>query len=245
MRIRNNSDLAPLLKQLTEKRPKGRAVAAFDADGTLWDVDLGETFFEYEIKNKLVPLPEDPWKHYEDMQKNQSKEEAYLWLAQIHNEVPLTQVRQWAKESVMSIDPVPVFELQKQIINHLLSIDVDVFIVTASIKWAVEPAAYLFGLSPERVLGIETEIINGRVGMKQKGTLTYKHGKPLRLIEETGGIKPYFTSGNTEGDWELLKAATDIRFVMSNTTAAHPNFETEQKTVELAKREGWFYHTQG
>jgi signal transduction histidine kinase len=33
-----------LLIDLEKHRPKGRAVAAFDADGTLWDTDLGEVF---------------------------------------------------------------------------------------------------------------------------------------------------------------------------------------------------------
>lgn len=245
MRITNSTDLAPLLKKLTDKRPKGRAVAAFDADGTLWDIDLGETFFEYEINNKVVPLPEDPWKHYEDMQKYQSKEEAYLWLAQIHNGVPLEQVRRWASLSVESIKPqVPVFEIQKQVIAHLLSLEVEVYIVTASIKWAVEPAAHLFGLTPDHVFGIETELVNGCVGMKQKGILTYRAGKPARLIEHTGGVVPYFCSGNTEGDLELLKAATDLRFVMSNTDHDHPNHKTEQVMVEMAKKNGWFYHSQ-
>ena len=41
-------------------------VAAFDADGTLWDTDLGEAFFHYQIDNKLVSLPSEPWSHYQD-----------------------------------------------------------------------------------------------------------------------------------------------------------------------------------
>lgn len=242
MQIKTSSDLERLLDTLTKKRPTGPAVAAFDADGTLWDIDMGESFFEYVIRNKLVPLPTDPWSHYFSMQDRASKEAAYLWLAQIFKGVAIEQVREWARESVSSIHPVPVFEFQKRIISHLLSLDVDVYIVTASIKWAVEPAAQLVGLGPEKVLGIETELVDGKIGMRQKGLLTYREGKPKRLLEVTDGVRPFFCSGNTEGDLELLHSATDVRFVMSNTVEAHPNFKTEQTMVEIARSEGWFYH---
>lgn len=242
MQIKTASDLERLLETLTKKLPSGPAVAAFDADGTLWDIDMGESFFEYVIKNKLVPLPDDPWNHYFSMQDKVSKEAAYLWLAQIFKGVALDQVRQWAQANVATIPSLPVFDFQKRVISHLLNLGVDVYIVTASIKWAVEPAAHLVGLTPEKVLGIETEMENGKVGMKQKGILTYREGKLQRLLQETNGVRPYFCSGNTEGDLELLKGATDVRFVMSNTVGAHPNYQTERVMVETARSEGWFYH---
>jgi phosphoserine phosphatase len=240
MQIKTEADLQKLLQALTDRRPQGKAVAAFDADGTLWDIDMGETFFDYVIKHRLVPLPEDPWKHYFGMQEEVSKEAAYLWLAQIFNGVPLKQVRQWAKESVAAAQPVPVFEMQKKIIRHLQTLGVDVYIVTASIKWAVEPAAELVGLTPDQVLGIETEVTDGVVGMKQKGILTYREGKALKIVEASG-LTPYFCSGNTEGDLELLQSASAVRFVMSNTALKHPNFETEQTLLDHARQEGWFY----
>ncbi len=242
MQIKTESDLQTLLNELTNKRPSGPAYAAFDADGTLWDMDMGENFFEYVIKNKLVPLPENAWEHYFMLQDRISKEVAYLWLAQIFKGVSLEQVREWARESVEAIHPVPVFDFQKRVIAHLLDLKVNVYIVTASIKWAVEPAAHLVGLTPDQVLGIETVLENGKIGMKQKGLLTYREGKAKRILEVTGGVQPYFCSGNTEGDLELLKSASQIRFVMSNTVSAHPNYKTEHIMVETAKREGWFYH---
>lgn len=242
MQIKTVSDLEQLLETLTKKRPSGPAVAAFDADGTLWDIDMGESFFDYVIKNQLVPLPRDPWSFYFELQDRASKEAAYLWLAQIFKGIPLEQVRAWAKESVESIHPIPVFDFQKKVISHLLGLGVDVYIVTASIKWAVEPAAHLVGLAPEKVLGIETVLEDGRIGMRKKGTLTYREGKPKRLLEATGGVRPFFCSGNTEGDLELLRSATDVRFVMSNTVEAHPNFETEQVMLDMARSEGWYYH---
>ncbi|HAG91995.1 MAG TPA: haloacid dehalogenase [Bdellovibrionales bacterium] len=242
MHIKNQNDLNILLDKISTSLPKDqKAVAAFDADGTLWDIDMGENFFQYVIDNKLVPLPADPWKHYRNMQVEVSKEAAYIWLAQIFEGVEVPQVQQWAKEAVESVQPVPVFDFQKKLIQHLLSLNVDVYIVTASIKWAVEPAASLVGLTPEKVLGIEVQTPGGLVGLEQKGILTYKAGKAERIVEESG-VRPFFSAGNTEGDYDLLMSATDLRFVICNTDKDHENHPTESKMIELAKKEGWFYH---
>ena len=48
--------LESLLSDLRKRRPEraGR-FAAFNADGTLWDTDLGEALFNHQIKYKLVP----------------------------------------------------------------------------------------------------------------------------------------------------------------------------------------------
>lgn len=60
-----------LIKQtLKKKKSEGqKLLAVFDADGTLWDCDLGENFFQYQIDHKQVPLPENPFQHYLDMKK--------------------------------------------------------------------------------------------------------------------------------------------------------------------------------
>ena len=53
---------------IKELKSKNQALyAAFDADGTLWDTDLGENFFNYQIDQKQVPLPANPFQHYLEM----------------------------------------------------------------------------------------------------------------------------------------------------------------------------------
>src|SRR5438445_5363556 len=77
-------------------------VAAFDADGTLWDIDLGESFFHHQIDNKLVELPNNPWEHYQNL-KAADPVKAYLWLAQICQNKELKTVHEWAKDSLKGI----------------------------------------------------------------------------------------------------------------------------------------------
>ncbi len=234
--------LKRLLDDLEKKRPRGRAVAAFDADGTLWDTDLGEMLFGYQVKNRLVPLPEDPWGHYNYLKENVSHPAAYLWLAQINNGVPLAQVRHWAEMAVAEHQPIPVFEAQMAILDKLDSLDVEVYIVTASITWAVEPGAKIIGLRPDQVIGIETHVVDGIITDKQKGVITYREGKAEALLARTGGVRPYFAAGNTEGDKWLLESATDLRLVMSAAPVGSENWPTESKMLALASEQGWYSH---
>ena len=55
--------LAKLRKKIDRALDSGaHPIAAFDADGTLWDMDMGEHFFQHQISKKLLPdLPADPW----------------------------------------------------------------------------------------------------------------------------------------------------------------------------------------
>jgi HAD superfamily phosphoserine phosphatase-like hydrolase len=233
--------LQALLDDLEKFRPRGRAVAAFDADGTLWNTDLGEAFFHYQIQHRLVPLPSDPWGHYNRMKDEVSHTAAYLWLAQILKGVELERVRRWAEESVAA-QPIPVFEEQRAVLKKLRELDVEVYIVTASITWAVEPGARRLGLRDDAVLGIETEVVNGRVTEKPHGVITYREGKAQALLARTGGVAPYFCAGNTEGDKWLLEAATDVRLVMSSAPEGTENFPTEMKMLDLAAARGWHSH---
>jgi phosphoserine phosphatase len=232
-----------LKKAITKARPaRGRAVAAFDADGTLWNTDLGEALFDYQVRNRLLPdLPPDPWAHYEHLKVDVSHEVAYIWLAQINQGLPLSQVQDWAKTAVAEMHPVPVYPEVKDLIAHLQSLDVEVYIVTASIKWAVEPGAHLVGLTPDHVIGIRTKVVGGKITTEQDGPITYRQGKVDGLLARTGGHRPFFCAGNTEGDLPLLESATDLRLVVSGSPADNTNYQTELRMLELAKKRGWFF----
>ena len=216
-------------------------VAAFDADGTLWDIDLGETFFHYQIDNKLVKLPPSPWQHYEDL-KSKNPKEAYLWLAQICAGTSLQQVQQWAQQGVTGISPLPIFLEQKRLIDLFLSKGVQVFIITASVKWAVEPGAEILGLTKDAVLGIETHTQDGVVTEKQKGPITYREGKVEALKERTGGKLPFFASGNTMGDFKLLESATHLSLAVSAASRDDKLFKTEYELQQNAEQKNWLSH---
>jgi phosphoserine phosphatase len=217
-------------------------VAAFDADGTLWKCDMGENFFQYKINHKLVALPDDPWAEYARL-KDESHPKAYLWLAQILADKPIHEVREWARAALTQFGPAaPIFPWMKDLIQFLKAEGVKVHIVTASITWAVEPAAHLMGIAPEDVIGIETYVRAGKVTTEQKGPITYREGKVDGLLARTGGRHPVLAAGNTLGDLALLESASHVQLVNVSDTHEGHNYGTEQELLAIGKLRGWLTH---
>lgn len=217
-------------------------IAAFDADGTLWDIDLGENFFQYQIDHKQVPLPPNAFEHYVEMKKiNNDPRQAYVWLAQINQGKSLEQVRKWAQDAFESIKPNPIFAEQQRLIDLLKNHGAKIYIITASVKWAVEPGAKAIGLGAENVIGVETVVKDGIVTDTPVLPITYRTGKVEALLAQ---IKqnPFFASGNTMGDFELLQCATHLRLAVSAASRDDRLFRTEQELANAAKNLNWMSH---
>jgi phosphoserine phosphatase len=220
----------------------GRKIAAFDADGTLWDADAGETFFDWQINNAgLKGLPDDPWHYYESTKKTDTIK-AYVWLAQISQGRSLAQVRSWAKECFEEKPNWPVFASQKKLIELLRKLDFEIFIVTASIKWAVEPVAALVGVDFDHVLGITTRIEDGIVTPEAILPITWRQGKAEGLLKATGGVRPLFASGNTLGDIALIELATHAQLAITTQDTPCGLFDEEKRLADEADARGWLRH---
>lgn len=218
-------------------------IAAFDADGTLWDTDLGENFFEYQIEHKHVPLPPEPYQEYLNKKAiNNDPRAAYVWLAQINAGKNISDVRNWADAAFDSIQPKPIFSEQKKLIDLFLNNNVEIFIVTASIKWAVEPGARALGLKNENVIGVETLIQNNIITADPVLPITYRQGKVDALLKITNGVKPFFASGNSSGDIELLESATHIKLAVSAASRDEKLFKTEKVLADIASSKNWLTH---
>lgn len=220
-----------------------KLIAAFDADGTLWDADLGENFFQYQIAQNHMPLPEDPFQYYLNKKNiNNDPRSAYVWLAQINQNKTLDQVREWATEAFKQIQPNPIFSEQRKLIDYFLKNNVEVYIVSASIKWAIEPGAHFLGLQNNNVIGVETEVIENRITDVPAYPVTYRSGKVEALLKKTNGIKPFFCSGNSSGDIELLESATHIRLAVSAASRDDKLFKTEKELLDIAIEKNWLHH---
>ena len=218
-------------------------IAAFDADGTLWDIDLGENFFQHQIDHKQIPLPPDPWTYYLELKKkNNDPREAYAWLAQINKDLELTQVQAWAQTAFDQIAPKPIFSEQKKLIDLLLENSIQVYIVTASIKWAVEPGAKALGLSADHVIGVQTKVINNIITDEKVLPITYRQGKVDALLQHTNQLRPFLCVGNTIGDYELLQSSTDIRLAVSAASRDDKLFKAENELFNKAGEQNWWRH---
>ncbi len=214
--------------------------AAFDADGTLWPGYLGENFFKWHIKNcHKLNLPPDPWDYYRKKKNSGDPRPAYLWLAQINQGQQLSQVRNWAKSAFQAVQNEQSFAFQHTLISLLLQHKVEIFIVTASIKWAVEPGVIQYGLGFDQVIGVETLCENNIVTNKQKGVISYREGKVKALLERTGGIQPFLSCGNSMGDLELLESATHHQITVQSAPAGHELYATESELSAISKSRNW------
>ena len=225
----------------TLKSSGQKQIAAFDADGTLWDADLGEIFFQYQIDHRLVDLPPQAFDFYLAM-KEKDPREAFLWLAQINKNKKIEQVREWSKQAFNEIQPNPIFKDQQKLIQLLMNNGVEVYIITASIKWAVEPGAQALGISASNVIGVQTEIQDGVVTDRGILPITYREGKVEALLQRTGGIAPFLCSGNSMGDFELLKAATHTRLAVSAASRDDHMYKTEFELLSHAQKNNWLGH---
>ncbi len=219
-------------------------IAAFDADGTIWNYDVGEAFLKYQIEHSLVDLPTDPWDFYVKEARKKDHSHILLWLAQINQGRCLKDVRSWAKACYLQNPNFPLFESQKRLIEIFHQNNIEVYIVTASIKWSAEPAALRVGVKPQHVLGVETTIDSqGFLTQEPNGPISQGKGKVEKLLLATKGKKPFFCSGNTSGDLPLLEIATHGKLAVSG--AARPDdtiWEAEQELKEIAKKNKWFTH---
>lgn len=220
----------------------GPHYAAFDADGTLWDTDVGERFFRHQIQHSDLPnLPPDPWQHYYDLKEVDYKA-ACLWLAQINAGQSEDQVRRWAHAAAS--DPLPVFPPVQRLIAFLLERNVQVKIVTASVQWAVEPAVHHVGVHPQHVIGIRTKISDGIITAEPEHPVTWREGKREALLHSTAGIPPLLCAGNSTGDLHLLETATHVALAIRSENNQHGELcATELRLQEEAQRRGWFRHT--
>jgi HAD superfamily phosphoserine phosphatase-like hydrolase len=233
------NELDELIKNQTQP-----LFAAFDADGTLWSNDMGEEFFKWEIQTGVLQsvfskLPKDPWRFYRDEKEQGDPRKAYLWLAQIHQGLPLATVQKWAQDFLKTFTPVPLFNEQRKLISFLNQRNVKVFVVTASIKWSVEPGAALYGIPAEQVLGVRTQVKNGLITDIQEGEITWKKGKAIELLNFTMGVKPILCSGNSMGDLDLMETASHYSIAINSANDKHENYATEMELKALGSKRGW------
>lgn len=243
---------ATIARALASCAPGERPVAVFDADGTLWDEDAGETFFQWQLDHcGLANLPADPWAHYRGIKKR-DPHSAYAWLAQISAGHSLNHVREWAVACYREHQPWPIFRSMQEFIARLQSAGFELYIVTASVKWAVEPLAFdLLKIPYENVLGVETESLANAQGEPivtdlVKLPVTWRQGKAHALLKATGGRRPLVAAGNTIGDISILDIATDFKLMIQSQSpllSEKPGLLAEEKKLRDHGRPlGWRLH---
>ena len=180
-----------------------RKIAVFDADGTLWDRDMGEAFFRWLIAGKKLQNVDYSTDIYADYEQRveQNRLLGYQHAIEIMAGIKLDDLAAWSYQFAASW---PNYRNEvKMVIHWLKEQGFEIWIVTASNEWTIKQAAPFVGIEPEKVIGIKSEIIEGVISKDIIKPVTCNAGK-VEAIEKIIGQKPVFAFGDSMGDFEML-----------------------------------------
>ncbi|MDE0151849.1 MAG: HAD family hydrolase [Bdellovibrionales bacterium] len=221
------------------QRGLSHKIAVFDADGTLWPEDVGFGFFEYQVKNNLLPY-KDFFKSIDECYK-ENKIKTCSIILQKNKGVLFDQYLSWC-QSFFKTDPLTIFSFQKELIKYLKKLDVTVYVVSASPQWVVQQAVRHYELPVDVVVGLKTVVDDKRVITDQLVyPLSMDSGKVTAFLERSKNIYPFFASGNTVSDLDLLESSTHIKCVVAKAQKEERQYESEQVLLSIARQKNWFY----
>ena len=232
--------IACLEKTLQETLEKNlRPVAAFDADGTLWPRDVGKSFFQYQVANRI--LSKDPQEKFNSIRAEKGREMALIWLAQAQAGFSLKELNQWIREFLQQ-NPFRMFSFQQCLIEWLMSHKVEVFVVSSSLKWVLDQALLPYHIPQQNIVGVQTEV--------QKGIITDKPILPAPIQADkvpafqavAKGARPFLVAGNTLADQALLEFSSHWHLVVRTAKPEDRNYDSERKLLKIAMDRSWFYY---
>lgn len=210
-----------------------RLVAVFDADGTLWRGDAGESFFKFQIANKMIPA-EYTWNRYHHENTSGDKIKAYTSLATANagkSEKDLLQVCRLFFRTNMKKD---IFIAMKALVNELKFAGFEVWVVSASPSFIVEAGALEMGIEPSRVIAVRAKVENGIIQNELAYPAPYRE-KKVDAIENIIKTKPVFAAGNTAWDQYMMREALEMTLAIRSENEGDPNYESEMELFKAAK----------
>ena len=224
-------DAAPaLLKRLAG--PPG--LAAFDADGTLWDGDLGEAVLQALIaRGELVSPPPDPWGEYV-RRVRRDPHEGFAYAGRLMAGLSERRVRELSGVLYADRFAPAVFAEARWLLAFLHEHGWDVYLVSASNRWSIEVAAEALGVAQGRVCALDLDVAQGVITDRVRLPVPTLDGKPA-LLRTAAGRAPDLAFGNSVLDLPLLRAAVLPVAVGLLRSVGRPR---NQFLVQAARR-GW------
>lgn len=194
---------ATLRRGIEESAGDNRRVAAFDADGTLWDRDLGEAFMRWLIARRKLLNVDYGIDLYEDYERrvDEDRTAAYASAVQMMGGLSIDDVKAWS--AALSYAWPNYRPRMNALVAGLKEEGFECWIVSASNHWTIGEAARFAGFAPDMVYGIRTEVDNGVITDRLVHPVTCNQGK-VDTILQLIGVTPVFAFGDSLGDYEML-----------------------------------------
>ena len=205
------------------------SVAAFDCDGTLWSGDAGETFFDWEVKQGVVPAEVGRAmraRHAEYKVGKVSEEVMCGEMVTMHKGMAEAVMMQAATDFMERSFPGRVFPEMKDLVERLHGEGCAIWAVSSSNEWVIRAGMKPFGIAQDRILAAQVEVVDGII-TDRLIRVPSGPGKPQALREVVKkNIDAAF--GNSRWDADMLAIATQA-------FAVNPNPDLEA----LARQRGW------
>ena len=213
-------------------------LAVFDADGTLWADDLGETHLRVLDQGHALS-PQAPYgsllEEYE-VRCRRDVDDGYAWGAQVLASMPEDEIWESCREAWRRHRPrllAPVVA----VLQGLQRAGVDVAVVSASNQWLIEVAVADFDVSPERVVAVSLERTEGQLTDRVVQPMPNGEGK-VGAIKVQLGRQPTLAFGNSRHDIPMMAYASLGVFVLA-TTPEEP--ELAEALEERRADSDWLY----
>jgi phosphoserine phosphatase len=183
-------------------------VAAFDCDGTLWSGDAGETFFDWEIKNAVVPADVGRIMRARYTEYKAGKVSEYDMCGEMvtmHKGIPEDVMMGAASDFMAHLFPGQIFPEMRDLVRRLHETGCEVWAVSSSNEWVIRAGMKAFAISDDRILAakpvIESGIVTDRLVRMPSGP-----GK-AQALREIVRKEVDAAFGNSRWDTEMLAVA--------------------------------------
>jgi HAD superfamily phosphoserine phosphatase-like hydrolase len=205
-------------------------VAAVDCDGTLWSGDVGERFFDWELRQgDLISLElERPMRERHAAYKRGEVDEATMCgeMVTMHEGVSEESLMAAAHRFFEEFFIQQIFPEMRELIRGLHESGCEIWAVSSSNEWVIRAAMKHFGIAENRILAAKVEIHKGNA-TNRLIRVPSGSGKP-EALREVVRKEIDFAFGNSRWDTEMLAMA-------KHAVAVNPNPDLEV----TARERGW------
>ncbi len=194
-----------------------RGPATFDADGTLWREDVGEGFFTWMLRNKHYPaqrrtMLEHSWQEYKAGRLD--GERMYELMATGMAGMEEKHVRKLAERYFDKEARRSIYQPMAALVGALRQSGFAPWIVSGSPVWVVAAGARHLGIPSSQVIGLSVKVVNGRLTDEVVRPVPWKDGKAQRIMSDIRQV-PVLAAGNSSGDVQMLKIASELTMVVN------------------------------
>jgi phosphoserine phosphatase len=204
-------------------------VAAFDCDGTLWSGDAGERFFDWEIRQGVVPAEVGDAmraRYVEYKAGRVSEDEMCGEMVTMHKGMTEAVLMKAATDFMEHAFPGRIFPEMQELVGRLRENGSDVWAVSSSNEWVIRAGMKRFGIPEDHILATKVPLENGLITDRLAG-IPSGPGKP-KVLREAVKKQIDVAFGNSRWDADMLAMA-------KYGFAVNPNPDLEA----IARQRGW------